>query len=205
MSSTSDVSLAEQLEAQMRPPRWTPAMFRAACNAGCFEDMRVELVGGELVAMTDNPPHTRGAVRGERLLWRLLPETDWFVVREIYVDFPGWTPRPDVTVCRGPLDPAYADRRPSAADVVLIVEVSDTTYLKDRRVKLPRYALAGIPYCWIVNLERSRVEVYSQPEGRRYRTRQEYGEADEVPVILDGTHYGTIPVREILPTKRAGQ
>jgi hypothetical protein len=177
-------------------------MFRAACNAGCFEDMKVELIGGHIVAMTDNPPHTRCAVHSERSLWRLLPETDWFVVREIYLAFPGWTPRPDVTVCRGSLDAVYADRLPTAADVALIVEVSDTTYLKDRKLKLPRYARAGIPYCWIVNLESSRVEVYSQPQGRRYRTRQEYGEADEVPVIIDGTLYGTIPVREILPQNR---
>jgi Uma2 family endonuclease len=204
MSSTSDVSLAEQLEAQLPPPRWTPAMFRAACNAGCFEDRRVELIEGRLVEMTDTPPHNRCAVHSERVLWRLLPESDWFVVREIYVEFPGWTPRPDVTVCRGPLEPDYANRRPIAADVALIVEVSDTTYLKDRRLKLPRYAHAGIPYCWIINLEYSRLEVYSQPAGRRYRTRQEYGETDEVPVIIDGTQYGTIPVREILPRK-AGQ
>jgi Uma2 family endonuclease len=204
MSSTGSVSLAEQLEGQMKSPRWTPATFRAACNAGCFEDMRVELIGGRLVEMTDNPPHTRCAVHSERLLWRLLPESDWFVVREIYVDFPGWTPRPDVTVCRGPLEPVYANRRPTASDVVLIVEVSDTTYLKDRRIKLPRYARAGIPYCWIINLECSRVEVYSQPASRRYRTRQEFGESDAVPVIIDCTQYGTIPVSEILPRK-AGQ
>ena len=204
-STTGDVSLAEQLKGQLKPPRWTPAMFRAACNAGCFEDMRVELIGGELVATTDNPPHMNCVFNAEGALDRLLPKAQWFVAREVSVHFPGWTPIPDLGVHRGPRDPTYRDRLPTASDAALIVEVSDTTYLKDRKVKLLRYALAGIPYCWIINLERSRVEVYSQPEGGRYRTRQEYGEADEVPVIIDGTHYGTIPVREILPTKRAGQ
>ena len=48
MSRTGEMSLAEQLEEQMKPPRWTPARFRAACNAGCFEDMKVELIGGRL-------------------------------------------------------------------------------------------------------------------------------------------------------------
>jgi Uma2 family endonuclease len=195
-------SMAERLEQQMPSPRWTPAMFRAACNAGCFDDMRVELIGGRLVAMTEDPPHMNCAFNVEGVLLRLLPKTGWFVARVIFVHFRGWTPKPDVTVCRGSLDSVYADRLPTAADVALIVEVSDTTYLKDRKKKLPRYALASIPVCWIVNLESSRVEVYSQPRGRRYRTRQEYGESDEVPVIIDGTPYGTIPVREILPGKR---
>lgn len=202
MSSTSDVSPAEQLERQMRPPRWTPAMFRAACNAGCFEDMKVELIGGQVVATTDKPPHMNCVFNIEEALARLLPATQWFVAREVYVHFPGWTPVPDVGVHRGPRNPTYQDRLPTAGDAVLIVEVSDATYLKDRTKKLPRYAHASIPVCWIVNLESSRVEVYSQPSGRRYRTRQEYGESDEVPVIIDGTTHGTIPVREVLPSKR---
>ena len=63
---------------------------------------------------------------------------------------------------------------------------------------------ASIPTYWIVNLERSRVEVYTQPVGRRYRRREEYGEADEVPVVIDGVLYGTIPVRDILPIRGGG-
>jgi hypothetical protein len=64
---------------------------------------------------------------------------------------------------------------------------------------------ASIPTYWIVNLERSRVEVYTQPVGRRYRRREEYGEADEVPVIIDGVLSGTIPVREILRGRVRGE
>jgi hypothetical protein len=205
MEHPREMSLAERFERQMPSPRWTPAMFQAACNAGCFEDMRVELIGGRIVELTDDPPHLNCAYNTEASLRRIPPETEWFVVRNVFVHLHGWTPLPDVGIHRGALEPTYVNRLPAVGDTALIVEVSDTTYLKDRRVKLPRYALAGIPYCWIINLERSRVEVYSQPEGRRYRTRQEYGEADEVPVIIDGTHSGTIPVREILPKKREGQ
>ena len=69
-------SMAERLEQQMTPPRWTPAMFRAACNAGCFEDMRVELIGGRIVAMTEDPPHIGLHVQRRRSrLCRLLPKT----------------------------------------------------------------------------------------------------------------------------------
>ena len=202
MSSAGEMNLAEQLEEQMKPPRWTPARFRAACNAGCFEDMKVELIGGRVIAMTENPPHMDCVFNVEGALGGLLPRTLWFVARELTVHFPGWMPIPDIGVHRGPRDPTYRARFPTAADAALIVEVSETTYLKDRRVKLPRYARASIPICWIINLESRRIEVYSQPAGRRYRTRQEFGEADEVPVVIDGTHYGTIPVREILPQNR---
>ena len=193
-----------KLSRQMRPPRWTPWMFRAAREAGCFQDAKVELIGGRLVEMTETPPHMNCVLNVETALNGALSTSRFFVAREVSVRFPKWTPLPDVAVHRGPRRPTYEDRLPTAADTALIVEVSESTYLKDRTVKLARYAKAAIPIYWIVHLARRRVEVYSQPAGRRYLKREDYEESAQVPVVLDGVVQGSIAVSDILPKRKGG-
>ena len=53
--------------------------------------------------------------------------------------------------------------------MLLIIEVADTTLSYDRRIKLPRYAQAGIPEAWVVNLRRSSIEVHCDPRDGRYQ------------------------------------
>ena len=60
---------------------------------------------------------------------------------------------------------------PDLADVYLLVEVSDSTLIKDRTIKLPLYAAHGIPELWIVNLVDQQIEVYTEPHGEEYLTR----------------------------------
>ena len=55
-------------------------------------------------------------------------------------------------------------------DVLLVIEVSETTLEYDRKVKVPLYAGAGIPEAWVVNLPEERIEVYSDPAGGDYQT-----------------------------------
>jgi Uma2 family endonuclease len=82
--------------------------------------------------------------------------------------------------------------------VALLVEVSDTTYLKDSGVKLRKYAAMKIPVYWIVNLSERAVEVFTQASGRRYLHRERYLKGDAVPVVIDGVARGTIAVSDIL-------
>jgi Uma2 family endonuclease len=62
----------------------------------------------------------------------------------------------------------YSEALPGPADVLLILEVADTSLAYDREVKLPLYATAGIPEVWIANLNEGTIEVYRQPHGDRY-------------------------------------
>jgi Uma2 family endonuclease len=84
-----------------------------------------------------------------------------------------------------------------------VVEVADTTLRTDRGTKKRIYARAGILVYWIVNLVDRRIEVYMEPSGARrkpdYRRQQEYGPADEIPVVLDGVEIGRVPVHDLLP------
>ena len=90
-----------------------------------------------------------------------------------------------------------------ASDVVLLVEISDTTYAKDSGPKLRRYASYRIPVYWIVDLNRRIVEVRTRPFGKGmqagYARCDLYREGDQVPVELDGQQVGQTAVADILP------
>lgn len=182
--------------------RMSPRQFRKAAEAGVFGERQVELLGGLPCVMTTNPPHDFVVRRLGSALERLAPAPAWVVSEEKTLRLGRWRPLPDVSIARGP-DDAYRKRLPAAADVSLLVEVADTTYAKDRGPKYRRYASAGIPVYWIVDLNRRQVELHTDPAGRgraaAYRSDLIVPEAGEVPVVLDGREVGRIAARDILP------
>ena len=178
--------------------RWSPRQFKKAEAAGLFEGSKVELLGGIVFKMTTKPPHMVAVHRLANALASLAPEPAWVVTKEDNVELGSWLPLPDATIVRGPIE-NYRTRLPAAGDILQIVEVSDTTYAKDRGRKYRRYAAHPLPVYWIVDLNRRRVEVFGSPAGKSYRTVDVYGEADLVPVVLDGQYLGSVAVADILP------
>jgi len=75
-------------------------------------------------------------------------------------------PQPDL-VLLAPRADAYR-KHPRAKDILLVIEVSDSTLAYDRDVKMPLYADAGIPEAWLVNLPEDRIEVYRDPVAGEY-------------------------------------
>lgn len=69
-------------------------------------------------------------------------------------------PEPDVSILK-PSKTYYKEGYPQAKDIILLIEVADTSLEYDREIKLPLYAKASIPICWIVNANQSSIEVYS--------------------------------------------
>ena len=165
-------------------------------------DDPVELLEGLLVEkMTILPAHRFSTRRVRIALERVVPQ-GWYVESPLPVTLAASEPEPDVAVVRGS-DEEYVDRHPGPADVVLIVEVSDSSLRRDQVFKKAIYAKAGIAVFWIVNLIDRRVELYADPTGPAarpdYRVRHHFGEADQVPVVLEGREVGRIAVREVLP------
>ena len=76
-------------------------------------------------------------------------------------------PEPDIAVLK-PNPDFYANNHPQAKDILLIIEVADTSLDYDKEVKVPLYAKAGIPEYWILNLEKGEIEAYSKPVGDGY-------------------------------------
>ena len=185
-----------------KAPRWTTERFKLAATAGCFHDMKVELVSGRLVEMTESPEHRNTVENLVEMFAAVFDKNHWYVARESSVEFNDWTPLPDIAVCRGSRRPRYSHRAPRTEDIVLLAEVSQSTYRYDRRVKLPRYARAGLPLVWIVNLESRAIEVYSNPHSNRYGSCEMLAEgqsarlpACEPPEVVDAS----FPVCDVLP------
>lgn len=68
-----------------------------------------------------------------------------------------------------PREDFYTTTHPVPDDVLLIIEVADTTVHYDREVKVPLYASTGIPEVWLIDLAHKAVEVYRQPSEQGYR------------------------------------
>ena len=158
-----------------RPPqlrRFTVDEYCAMADAGILcEDERVELLDGEIIVMPPiGEPHEDGTTRLGSDLTYSLYERAWVRVQNsVRLDDYG-LPEPDIAVVR--LRDDYHRRRPTPEDVLLLIEVADTSLEFDREVKLARYAAAGIPEVWVVNVRARQVEGYSDPVDGSYRSRR---------------------------------
>jgi Uma2 family endonuclease len=88
-------------------------------------------------------------------------------------------PQPDISILRFQAD-FYKQSHPKPADVLLIIEVADSTVEYDRTIKFPKYATAGIPETWLINLEAERIEVHSNPKANIYGMVKIYQRGEEV-------------------------
>jgi Uma2 family endonuclease len=149
---------------------WTIDDYEEMIERGILDaDDRVELIRGEIVEMTPiGMRHAACVVRLEELLHELSARRVLVSVQNPIRLHNNSEPQPDVALLARRTD-FYARQRPSADDVLLLIEVADTTLVSDRTIKLPLYAEAGIPEAWIVNLEEEVIEVYSEPAGGEYK------------------------------------
>lgn len=165
------MSVEQAVPVQLTRYSFTVAEYERMGEVGIFsEDARVELVCGEVIKMS--PIGERHAA----CVGRLTQLITLLVLRSaiVWVQNPirlneNSEPQPDVAVLKPRAD-FYGHAHPRPEDVLLIIEVSDTTLDYDRRVKVPLYARAGVPETWVVNLPEERVEVYSDPAGGEYQT-----------------------------------
>ncbi len=157
------------MTAELVRKRFTVHDYHRMAEVGIFDgDQRVELIDGEIVQMA-----ARGAKHASyvnRLTLYAVTELGRTHIVSIQnsvrlADF--HEPTPDLMVLR--LRDDYDDHLPTAADVLLLIEVSDSTLRYDRKVKLPLYAQAGIPEVWIVDVNGQRLTRYSQPSGDSYQ------------------------------------
>ena len=184
------------------PPirRLTVDEYERIIASGALEDpSRVELIDGYMVdKMAKNPEHSFSATATHQALMDRLP-AGWLARKEEPVRIPAYDePEPDIAIIRG-TDADYRHRIPTAADVALLVEVSDSTLGQDRGLKLAAYAKDGIAVYWIINLVDRQVEVYTRPSRGRYQSRVDYQPGQQVPVTLGGQQLRPIPVDAIMP------
>lgn len=187
---TTTTETMELLEERQRP--LTVDEYRAMARAGILRaDDRVELIDGRIISMSPiGWPHANIVVALSDLLWRA---SSYQVSVQNPLGLDRYNePQPDIALLRRDRDPAGPIASEHAA---LVVEVSDTSLAYDRRLKLPRYAKAGIPVVWIVDVEGRCVEAYEEPDGETYRQRIVLHPGDEIDV--PGAR--AVPVGDIFP------
>lgn len=144
------------------------------------EDDRVELIEGEIVKVS--PIGSRHAACVARLNRTLVISLQHVVLvwTQNPVELDDYSePEPDVALLKPRVD-FYENAKPRPEDVLLVIEVSDSTLAYDRLVKVPLYARAGIPEAWVVNLAEERVETFADPSGGAYQTAATFSRGEEV-------------------------
>ena len=152
--------------------RFTVEEYCAMVDAGILaEEERIELLNGEILVMPPiGPPHESGTDQlNDQLLYPLHGRALVRVQGSIMLD-DNSLPQPDITVLRRRDN--YQRERATAADVLLVIEVADSSLRRDRELKLPHYAAAGIPEVWIANVPARQVEAFSNPVDGVYQSRR---------------------------------
>lgn len=178
--------------------RFTVEEYYRMADAGVLHhDDRVELIDGEIIEMAPIGSRHASCVGRLTRLFAAGAGADALVWVQNPVRLDDFSePEPDVMLLR-PRPDQYAASHPGPSDVLLLVEVCDTTQVFDRTEKVPRYAAAGIAEVWLVDLDRALVEVYSEPGPAGYEPA-----AHAVPgeVIAPGAAPGlAVAVADILP------
>ena len=169
--------------------RFSVVEYHRMADAGLFgEDDRVELVAGEVIDMA--PIGSRHAACVDRLTRLLVSRlgADAIVRVQSPVRLGDLSePQQDIAVL-APRDDFYAGAHPGPAEVLLVVEVADTTLAWDRSVKVPLYAGAGVAEAWVVDLVAEAVEMWAGPgpDGYAEVRRAERGEEMAVAGIIMG-------------------
>jgi len=141
---------------------------------------RVELIEGELIKkMTQADFHISCIHRLTMLLAPVLVGKAIVSVQNAIIVNPYSAPEPDVAILRFRED-FYASGKAKPEDVLLVIEVSDSTVRFDRQTKMPLYARAGIEEAWLVNLPRKALEVYRSPANGKYQIVQKLSKNERI-------------------------
>ncbi len=152
-------------------------------EAGIFsEDDRVELIEGEIIDMT--PIGTRHADAVRKLIQILasnLPKEALLDVQNPVRLNDDNEPQPDMAVIK---NRRYIDIHPGPEDILLLIEIADTSLDYDRNIKVPLYARHGIPEVWLVDLAGEIVEVFRKPSPTGYLEVGRHGLGERFKALL---------------------
>ncbi len=163
--------------------RFTVAEYYRMADAGILADgERVELIDGEIIQMSPIGDRHGGCVRrGNWFLQRAVGDSAMVSVQSpVRLDTRS-EPEPDIALLRW-RDDFYSSGHPTPADVLLLVEIADSSRAYDRQIKVPLYARFGIPEVWLAELGPDTVTAYRDPTPDGYRTIQVARRGQRLPI-----------------------
>ena len=161
--------------------RFSVDEYYAMAEAGILKkDDKVELIDGVIVAMAPMGRNHRSTTNrytrlfGENIRRRAIVQIQSSIVLDDRT-----MPEPDLALLREQAD-FYRSDDAGPEDVLLVIEVSDSSVEYDRNEKLPRYARAGIPEVWLTILPERVIEVHTEPAGGRYTQMRTFRPGDTI-------------------------
>ena len=158
------------MSVQLQKHYFTVDEYYRMAKGGVFsEDDRVELIEGEVVEMSPIGSTHQGcvnelsAILAERLGRSAIAQVQGPIHIDEYSE-----PQPGICLLK-PRRDFYRRSHPIPADILLVIEVADTSLEYDRNVKLPLYARAGIPEAWLIILTKDSIELHSEPKNGKYQ------------------------------------
>jgi len=159
-------------------------------------DEKVELINGKIINMSPiGSKHAYCVKQLNKIFIALFGDTHTIGIQDPIRLSDLSEPEPDLSLALGP-DSKYIESHPSPSDILLLIEVADSSVDEDRDVKIPLYASSGIPECWIVNIPENKIEVYKSPKHNTYQLKEEYLPGQSISLQ---NLKATIQVNQILP------
>ena len=163
--------------------KFTTQQYQLMHEAGFFGDSdRLELINGEVKPMS--PIGRKHGACINRLVARFTQRLGTRIVLSVQNSIrldDNSQPQPDLAILK-PRDDFYESGLPTPEDILLIIEVADSSIDYDRDVKSPLYSTAGIPEMWLFDVNQKIIEAYSQPSRFGYKQIHRYNEGDTLSI-----------------------
>ncbi|MEM9260071.1 MAG: Uma2 family endonuclease [Bacteroidota bacterium] len=168
-----------EIQTEVREFLWTIERYHQAIELGVLtENDKVELLFGRLIEkMPVGSPHA-ACLSKINLFFHKKYMEEYDLRRENPVTLPNASePEPDYVVAYAK-DDFYSEGHPTPPDILLLIEVSESTLYADRNIKASAYALAGIKEYWIINLNNRKIELHLNPDAEEgiYQSINHYDE-----------------------------
>ncbi|PZU92321.1 MAG: hypothetical protein DCE90_18540 [Pseudanabaena sp.] len=164
--------------------KFTNQQYHLMHEAGVFNDGdRLELINGEIKTMSPiGRKHVACIIRLDKLLQKKLGDRVMVSTQNSIRLDDNSQPQPDLAILK-PRNDFYESGLPIPEDILLIIEVADSSIDYDRDEKAPLYATAGIPEMWLFDVNKKVIEGYSQPSPLGYKQIHRYDEGDTLSML----------------------
>jgi Uma2 family endonuclease len=162
----------------------TTQQYHLMHEAGVFNDGdRLELINGEIKTMSPiGRKHVACIIRLVKLFEKKLGDRFMISAQNSVRLNNHAEPQPDIAILKW-RDDFYNEALPTSDDILLIIEVADSSIDYDRDVKAPLYAAVGIPEMWLFDVNKKAIEGYSQPSANGYKQIHRYDEGDTLSML----------------------
>ena len=163
---------------------FTPEQYQLMDEAGVFaQGDRLELINGEIIQMSPiGRKHVACIIRLTKLMEQKLGDRAMVSAQNSVLLPNNSQPQPDLVILKY-RDDYYENGLPTPEDILLIIEVADSSIDYDRDVKASLYAAAGIPEMWLFDVNQKLITGYSQPSPSGYKHIQHYEAGDALAMV----------------------